>query len=47
MPALTAEHLQQITFARLQGAKIRRAATVATLDGWTTGIFAALTLLSM
>lgn len=45
-PALTAEHLAQITAARKLGARLSRAAGVAKFDGWTIGIFGAITLLS-
>ena len=42
--ALTFEQLAQIVAARKLGAKIDRAVSFATLDGWVTGIFAALTI---
>lgn len=40
------EHLQQIVAARQLGRKIRRAASVARINGWISAVFAALTLLS-
>jgi hypothetical protein len=48
MPAggpLSPHDLQILVDARLRAKKIRRAVTVARFDGWTIGIFAALTLL--
>jgi len=44
-PPLTPDQLAQLTAARLAGRKIRRAVSVATFDGWTIAIFAALTFL--
>ncbi|MCY2950747.1 MAG: hypothetical protein NTU53_02070, partial [Planctomycetota bacterium] len=42
---LTPDQLAQLTAARLASRKIRRAVSVATFDGWTIAIFAALTFL--
>lgn len=42
---LTAEQLQQLADARLRGAKIRRAISVAKFDAWTVAIFAGFTLM--
>ena len=44
--ALTAEQFTAIELARRQGRKISRAATVATVSGWTMGFFAFITLLT-
>jgi hypothetical protein len=44
--APTPMHLEQVTQAKSRGAKIRRATIVATISGWGTGIFAAITLLT-
>ncbi len=44
--ALTPEQLEAIGLARHQGRKISRAASVATLSGWSMACFAGLTLLS-
>jgi len=43
---LTEEHLRQLAAARKAARKLRRAITVASFDGWTVGVFAALTLLT-
>ena len=43
-PLLSEEQLQQLASARLTARKIRRAVSVATFDGWTIAIFAALSL---
>jgi hypothetical protein len=45
LPVLTPEHLRQINDARLRGAKIRRALSVAKFDAWSVGIFGGLTFL--
>jgi hypothetical protein len=45
MPGLSPEHLWQLGEARRRGAKIRRAVSVATFDGWATGLFGALTFI--
>lgn len=37
-------HLEQIAVAKKLGKPMRRAATVATIGGWTTGVFGVLTL---
>jgi hypothetical protein len=42
---LPPEHLRQLAEARHRAAKVRRAAFVATLDGWSIGLFGALTFL--
>lgn len=39
------QHLEQITIAKRLGAKIRNAAGVAIFSGWSTAVFAVLTLL--
>jgi hypothetical protein len=44
-PQLTEEHLRQLAAARVLSRKINRAVSVARFDGWTVGIFGALTLL--
>jgi hypothetical protein len=41
---LSPEHLTAIADARIRGRKIRRAASVAALSGWTMAIFAVITL---
>lgn len=43
--SLSPEQLTELAAARARSKKIRRAITVATLDGWATAIFAALTFL--
>jgi hypothetical protein len=43
--ALTHEQLAAITLARRQGRKISRAATVATISGWTLAFFAFISVL--
>jgi hypothetical protein len=45
-PTLTPEHLDQLTTARTQSKKIRRAIAVAAFDGYTIATFAGLTLLT-
>ena len=45
VPHLSEENLQQLALARTGGRKVRRAISVASFDGWTIGVFAALTLL--
>ncbi len=42
---LSADHLRTLTEARTRSRKVRRAADVATLSGWTMALFAGLTLL--
>jgi hypothetical protein len=42
---LSAEHLQQMQDARLRAKKVRRCVSVANFDGWSVGVFGALTLL--
>jgi hypothetical protein len=42
---LTPEQLSQITHARARYKKVRRAISVAAADAWTTGFFAAISLL--
>jgi len=42
---LSANHLAELDIAKRRAKKIRRAAKVATFGGWTTGIFAAFSLL--
>ena len=42
-PGLSPEHFAQLAEARRRAKKIRRAASVATFDGWATGIFGGLT----
>jgi hypothetical protein len=42
---LSPEHLQQMQDARLRAKKVRRCIAVANFDGWSVGIFGALTLL--
>jgi hypothetical protein len=42
---LTEEHLRQLEAARVAAKKIRRAVNVARGDGWTVGLFGALTFL--
>jgi hypothetical protein len=42
---LSPDHLAAISAARLRGKKIRRAAMVATISGWTMGAFAVITLM--
>ena len=42
-PGLSPEHFVQLAAARARAKKIRRAASVATFDGWATGIFGGLT----
>lgn len=44
-PVLTPEHLAQLVAARRLGTGLRRAVTIGKVDGWTTGIFGAITLL--
>jgi hypothetical protein len=44
-PGLSPEHFAQLAEARRRSKKIRRAAAVATFDGWATGVFGALTFL--
>lgn len=41
------QHLAEIADARVRAAKIRRAASVATLSGWTLGFFAGCTALGV
>ncbi|MAE60256.1 MAG: hypothetical protein CMJ49_02750 [Planctomycetaceae bacterium] len=43
---LTETHLQQLADAKTRARKIRRAAAIAAINGWTIGAFAALTALS-
>jgi hypothetical protein len=45
VPPLTDEHLRQLAASHAQTLKIRRAIGIARFDGWTVGIFGALTLL--
>jgi hypothetical protein len=45
-PQLAPEHLQQLAAARAAARKVRRAAAVATFDGWTIALFAALSLVT-
>ena len=40
---LSADHLNALADARLRSKKVRRAAGVATVGGWTMGLFAAIT----
>jgi hypothetical protein len=42
-PLLSPEQLAQLAAARLASKRLRRAVSVATFDGWTIAIFAALT----
>jgi hypothetical protein len=42
---LSAAHLREMHDARLRAKKIRRCVTVANFDGWSVGVFGALTLL--
>lgn len=42
---LSAEHLRQVQDARTRAKKVRRCITVAQFDGWSVGVFGALTLL--
>src|SRR5947207_174238 len=42
---LSPEHIRQMAEARNRGKKIRRAVTVALMDGWTMATFAVLTIL--
>src|SRR4051812_34183815 len=42
-PGLSPEHFAQLAEARRRAKKIRRAASVASFDGWATGIFGGLT----
>ncbi len=42
---LSADHLNALANARLRSKKVRRAAGVATVGGWTMGVFAAATLI--
>ena len=42
---LSPEHLRQLTEARQRATKIRRAISVAKFDGWSVGMFGALTFL--
>jgi len=42
---LSPEHLRQLEEARTRAKKVRRCAAVATFDGWSVGVFGALTLL--
>ena len=44
-PHLTAEHVRQLADARAALRPVRRAAAVARVDGWSVGVFGALTLL--
>src|SRR6187549_3370602 len=44
-PGLTPDQLKQIADARLRSKKIRKGVSVAMFDGWTVGLFGALTLL--
>ena len=41
---LSAEHLNQLAIARQRGKSIRRAVAVASFNGWTAGLFAAVSL---
>jgi hypothetical protein len=45
-PVLSEEHLRQLAAARKAARKLRRAIAVASFDGWTVGVFGALTLLT-
>jgi hypothetical protein len=45
-PVLSDEHLRQLAAARRAGGKLKRAIAVASFDGWTVGVFGALTLLT-
>jgi hypothetical protein len=45
-PAISPEILRQLKLAQQRGKKIRRAAGMATFNGWTIGVFAALSLVS-
>jgi hypothetical protein len=42
---LSAEHLRQMSDARLRAKKVRRCVSVANFDGWSVGAFGGLTLL--
>lgn len=42
---LSGEHLRAFQEARIRAKRIRRCVTVATFDGWSVGVFGALTLL--
>src|SRR4051794_30754697 len=44
-PQLTAEHFRQIAEARTGWRRVRRAVGVARFDGWSIGVFGALTAL--
>ncbi len=44
-PPLSTEHVRDLTAARHGAKRIRRTVRVATFDGWTVGVFGALTLL--
>ena len=44
-PGLSPEHRAQIVAARRLSGKLRAAAAVAAVDGWTLGVFAVLTIL--
>jgi hypothetical protein len=44
-PQLLPHHMMELHAAGLAGRKVRRAAGVATVDGWTIAIFGALTML--
>ncbi len=43
---LTPEHLRELELARKRFRKVRRAAGVASFNGWTVGVFAAFSLLA-
>jgi hypothetical protein len=43
---LSEEHLRQLAAARKAARKLRRAIAVASFDGWTVGVFGALTFLT-
>jgi hypothetical protein len=43
---LSEEHLQQLAAARKAVRKVRRAIAVASFDGWTVGVFGAMTFLT-
>jgi hypothetical protein len=45
-PALSSAHIQAITAARRAAKPVRRCATIASISGWTTGLFAIITLAS-
>jgi hypothetical protein len=45
-PQLDSAQLQELSLAQMRGKRIRRAASIAIMDGWVTAIFAAFSLMS-